>query len=152
MSEGLTADEVKKGLECCIFDECESCPHDEETVCVENLHQEALDLINRYEEELENKSAALGTLLCHATGGKLSKDTYPMGVMERAVTDYIEDCCTEARAEEAKAIAEKLKEYVETNSVQTTFFGGKCFIDKDTIDNLLKERAGEDNADKIKHQ
>lgn len=137
MSEGLTADEVKKGLECCILDECESCPHDDETACVENLHQEALDLINRYEEELENKSAALGALLCHATGGKLSKDTYPMPVMGRAVTDYIKDCCTDAENTAVKKFAEKVKEY---------FNPDNSYDFRVWIDNLVKERIGEDNA------
>ena len=41
----------------------------------------------------------LECLLCHATGGKLSKHTYPLKVMEVAVTDYIQDCCEEALAD-----------------------------------------------------
>ncbi len=44
----------------------------------------------------------LGCLLCHATGGKLSKASYPLRVMEVYVTDYIQDCCDEA-VEEALA-------------------------------------------------
>lgn len=38
----------------------------------------------------------LECLLCHATGGRLSKHTYPLETMENAVTDYMyrrcEDC------------------------------------------------------------
>lgn len=44
----------------------------------------------------------LECLLCHATGGKLSKHTYPLDVMEMAVTDYIEECCEEAVADAAE--------------------------------------------------
>ena len=44
-------------------------------------------------EKLEN-------LLCHATGGKYSKAGYSWEDMERMVTDYIEECCEEAVAEE----------------------------------------------------
>ena len=38
----------------------------------------------------------LECLLCHATGGRLSKASYPLNIMEMAVTDYIEECCEEA--------------------------------------------------------
>lgn len=44
----------------------------------------------------------LECLLCHATGGRLSKASYPLKVMEVNVTDYIQRCCDEA-VEEALA-------------------------------------------------
>ena len=44
--------------------------------------------------------AKLESLLCHATGGKYSKAGYSLEDMERMVTDYIEECCEEAVAEE----------------------------------------------------
>lgn len=147
MSEVFTADEVIKALKCC-SEHCENAhlrlTYQGEPFQV--LLDKTINLINHYEAELEKKSAALGALLCHATGGKLSKDTYPMPVMGRAVTNYIEDCCTDAENTAVKEFAEMLKQYVESNQVQTTFFGGKCFIDKDTIDNFLKERVGENNG------
>ena len=43
------------------------------------------------------------------------------------------------RKETAKEFAEKLKNYIRQNEVQTTFFGNQCFIDEGTIDELLKE-------------
>lgn len=55
----MKANDVVKGLECCIFDDCENCPHDEETACVENLHQEAIALINSYKAENERLEANL---------------------------------------------------------------------------------------------
>ena len=42
----------------------------------------------------------LENLLCHATGGKYSKAGYAWKDMERMVTDYIEECCEEAVAEQ----------------------------------------------------
>lgn len=50
----MTDNDIVKALECCICDECKSCPHDEETACVENLHQEAIDLINRQKAEIKS--------------------------------------------------------------------------------------------------
>ena len=45
----------------------------------------------------------LECLLCHATGSRLSKHTYPLEVMEKAVTDYMyrrcEDCSYGERKE-----------------------------------------------------
>ena len=34
-------------------------------------------------------------LLCHATGNRISKHTYNLSVMERAVCDHITDVCNE---------------------------------------------------------
>ena len=93
VSEVFTADEIKKALEL-VSEHCENAhlrlTYQGEPFQV--LVDKTINLINHYEAELEKKSAALGALLCHATGGKLSKDTYPMPVMGRAVTNYIEDC------------------------------------------------------------
>ena len=47
----LTGDKIIQGLECCIFDECENCPHDEETACAENLQQEAINFIKSLQTE-----------------------------------------------------------------------------------------------------
>lgn len=55
----MKANDVVKGLECCIFDDCENCPHDEETACVENLHQESVDLIKSFKAEIERLEANL---------------------------------------------------------------------------------------------
>ena len=55
----MTDNDTIKGLECCICDDCENCPHDEETTCVENLHQEAVNLIKSYKAENERLEANL---------------------------------------------------------------------------------------------
>ena len=48
-------------------------------------------LLNEYEEVVYK----LECLLCHATGNRLSKHTYNLSVMERAVCDHITDVCNE---------------------------------------------------------
>ena len=58
----MTDNDIIKAFECCICDECESCPHDEETACVENLHQEAIDLINRQKAEIKRLEDKLDTI------------------------------------------------------------------------------------------
>jgi hypothetical protein len=50
----------------------------------------------------------LETLLCHATGGKLSKHTYTLQTMESVVTDYVQECCDEASVEGGKNVAEEI--------------------------------------------
>lgn len=62
------------------------------------LDANTVDAMEWYEcDKIVNK---LECLLCHATGGKYSKAGYSLEDMERMVTDYIEECCEEAVAEE----------------------------------------------------
>ena len=46
----------------------------------------------------------LECILCEATGGKLSKHTYPLMTMESCIFDHIQDCCEVAVKE---ALAER---------------------------------------------
>lgn len=62
---------------------------------ITKLHKK-IDRLKAKNEELIYK---LECLLCHATGGLLSKHTYDLRTMESVVTDYVEKCCDEARAE-----------------------------------------------------
>lgn len=48
-------------------------------------------LMGDYEEVVYK----LECLLCHATGNRISKHTYNLSVMERAVCDHITDVCNE---------------------------------------------------------
>ena len=68
--------------------------------CVQQFIDKAptVDAVDALEcDEIVNK---LECLLCHATGGQYSKACYSLENMERMVTDYIEECCEEAVAEE----------------------------------------------------
>lgn len=59
-------------------------------------------------KKYDNVVHKLECLLCHATGNRLSKHTYDLRTMESAVTDYVERCCDEARAE-TKSEVDRLK-------------------------------------------
>lgn len=63
--------------------------------------------------EVEELTYKLECLLCHATGGKLSKSTYPLKTMEVAVTDYIQECYDEAHDEARAEVAREIFEEVE---------------------------------------
>ena len=58
--------------------------------------------------EVEQLIYKLECLLCHATGNRLSKHTYDLRTMESAVTDYVEKCCDEARAEAKDEVANEI--------------------------------------------
>lgn len=144
----LTDNEITKAVEYCIeqglTSECFDCVYKgKQTDCITLLLKDALDLINRLQAENENLlkeldelAYKLGCLLCHATGGKLSKHTYPLRVMESYVNDTIQDYCeeaeAEAKAEAYKEFAERLKENLLEQSIVYT-----------KIDNLLNELVGE---------
>jgi hypothetical protein len=94
--------------------------------------------IERLEKECEEMEYKLGGLLCHATGGKLSKSTYSLRTMESAVNDCIEDYCHEAEAEAIKEFAERLKNFAD-------YCTGTIKLDTEDIDNLVKEMVGDDD-------
>ena len=136
LSNGLSDNEKAKALECCIVGDCDNCPYDEQTACKEYLLQDAINELNRLQAENEELVHKLECLLCHSTGGKLSKHTYPLDAMERCVNDTIQEYCEEAQAEARKEFAEKL---IKEINVRTTFSKKQ---DKNVlfyIDNLLKE-------------
>lgn len=66
----------------------------------------AADVVPR--EEYEELVYKLECLLCHATGGKLSKHTYDLRTMESVVTDHLDEAYSEGTAEGAKTEAEKV--------------------------------------------
>lgn len=68
-------------------------------------------------KEVEQLIYKLECLLCHATGGLLSKHTYDLQTMESVVTDYIEKSCDEARAEVMSEV-ERLKKVLADKGVE----------------------------------
>lgn len=86
----------------------------------------------KYDAEIEELTYKLGSLLCHATGSKLSKHTYPLHIMESYVNDTIQDYCEEAKAEAIKEFAERLCEGRVSND--PVVIAVKC---------ELKEKAGD---------
>lgn len=58
--------------------------------------------------EVEELIYKLECLLCHATGGKLSKHTYDLRTMESVVTDYVNDTYWDAYAEAKKEVSREI--------------------------------------------
>ena len=171
----MTDNEIMKALKCCrkakINQDCVvlKCPFSTEYGCnigLENLRNEALDLINRQKDKIKEFDEKLiiqqglidyqkaeierlkknyeeliyktECLLCHATGNKFSKYTYTTQEMISFVDDYIQDCCDEAVEEAKEAVkSEAIKEFAERL---------KCGVPQETgvircadVDNLVKE-------------
>lgn len=84
---------------------CENCDLGDH---ITKLHKK----IDRLKENNEKLIYKLECLLCHATGGLLSKHTYELRVMESAVTDYVEKCCDSGNAD----LQDALNTQVETNA------------------------------------
>ena len=143
--------EIIKALECCkkakINQDCVvlKCPFSTEYGCnigLENLRNEALDLLNRQKDKIKEFNEKLiiqqglidyqkaeierlnknyeeliyktECLLCHAIGNKFSKYTYTTQEMISFVDDYIQDCCDEAIEEAKEAVkSEAIKEFAE---------------------------------------
>lgn len=67
-------------------------------------------------DEYEALIYKLECLLCHATGGKLSKHTYDLRTMETVVNDYINESCDEGfealELEVAREIFEEIEEEI----------------------------------------
>jgi hypothetical protein len=115
----MNDNEIIKALECCICDECEDCPCDEEPACIENLHQEAIDLINRQKAEIERLNSP-----------------YEMQV---EASKKLENSI---KAEAVKEFAERLKEnavFGTSPILRIPYY----HISVDGIDNLVKEMVGE---------
>lgn len=116
----MKANDVVKGLECCIFDDCENCPHDEETACVENLHQESVDLIKSFKAEIKRLEANLKEAL--------------------AEIEALKQINLHCKAETAKEFAERLKTEKATGM---NWFGKEHYSVKiEDIDELVKEMVG----------
>ena len=129
----------------------------------ENNRQKAE--IERLNKDCEDVIYKLEYLLCHATGNKFSKHTYPIGDMVSYVNDYIQDCCNEAveeakeavKSEAIKEFAERLKEKLNNleyheNTDRKTVTKAKLYhvvmreVVPEEIDNLVKEMTENSNG------
>ena len=141
----MTDKEIIQALECCSEEGwcgC-NCPRmyccDTTTECRTELIKYALDLIKSQQAEIDQLIYKLECLLCHSTGGKLSKYTYSLETMYSAVDDEVQDCCEEIRAETIKEFAEKLKaEFLDDKQIVNMAWVNSI----KHIDNLVKEMVG----------
>lgn len=72
-------------------------------------------------EKVEELIYKLECLLCHATGGRLSKHTYTLQTMESAVTDYIQERCDEASIDGGKTTTEEIFAEIEFDIANLDF-------------------------------
>lgn len=81
----MSDNEIKKALECCTDFKCENCPCEDnsEFTCTEILMEDALDLINRQQAEIER--------------------------LQKLLDDKCDKCIARDRAEAIKEFADKLK-------------------------------------------
>ena len=124
----MTDNEIIKALECCINDDCDNCP-DTFGNCEHNAMRNALNLINRQQEEIERLKIENQSLRGAANSYKLHYN--------------------EAKTEAVKEFAERLKEKCHNYypSIDRYCVSRKAVEIRD-IDNLTKEMAGVDNGKK----
>lgn len=110
---------IKQALECCLIGECEGCPISKFSDCYETLKDEAMSLINRQQAEIERLNGNLFT---------------------------ISNACMQRRNEAIKEFAEKLKSTyrIKERYCDNTKFVIRTF--RNSIDSLLAEMVGEQNA------
>ena len=134
----MTEREIIKALECCkkakINQDCVvlKCPFSTEYGCnigLENLRNEALDLINRQRAEIERLKCEMGKLL--------PKDCSYAVQME--VSNNLE---TKIRAEAIREFADRLKE-MKYESIEWAHGEHPYVVEESDIDNLVEEMVGD---------
>lgn len=106
--------------------------------------------------EVEKLICKLECLLCHVTGGRLSKHTYDLATMETVATDCInetynegygegyKDCATEIFAEIEKIIIKHLNDAIKSKSVTAEL--QIDYIELDISELKKKYQEGEPNG------
>lgn len=140
MPNKLTDKEIVKALECCatvpFCNEKTDCPYRGIDDCVKKNTFDALDLINRLQEDKQNLEIELQAMRNAANGFKAEVERLKKFALIRAFDRFQKEAKTEAY----KEFAERLKE----SSIATFSWNGIVMVDD--IDNLLKELVGEDNG------
>ena len=129
MPNNLTDLEIKKALDCCDNCFCENCVYHPKINCREELSHDALDLINRYEEQIATQQAEIE---------RLNLEVNEIMYLPLPFKTHFDNAIETAKAEAYKEFAERLKE----NYIATFSFKGVVMVEE--IDDLLKELVGED--------
>ena len=168
--KALEDNEIKKSLKCCREEDCYGCPYLFKDECTNYLTGDALDLINRQKAEIEKcvntlcKKEDMMQLIAEerqqyydelqtarAEIERLNKEISTFDVFYfcsysgcEAVSNECWETCpnsvyNKTRAEAIKEFAERLKKEMYAER-------GFSVCPDDTIDNLVKEMVGENNA------
>jgi hypothetical protein len=89
-------------------------------------------------EQIEELIYKLECLLCHATGGRLSKHTYDLGTMESVATDCINETYNDGYGEGYKDCANEIFEEIYEDCFDQ--FG---YIDYEKLAELKKKYTGD---------
>ena len=140
MPNKLTDNEIVKALECCCGDNgCFGCPYTENHSCrlLRNPIKDALDLINRLQAENKELKKELAKPILATKDLKVSFERiYRIGE-EKALVQAL-------KAEAYKEFTERLKsEYADFDKKYEVILPENL---NKAIDDLLKEKVGEDNA------
>lgn len=139
----MTDKEIIKALECCadLFD-CISCPCKDFCGDLGKLQQNALDLINRQQAEIEYLQGEREVLLedIHHSADQINEQFEEIERLQKENNQFadIGKMYSEIRAEAIKEFAEniKLEFYKEFDEIIPSIMADK-------IDNLVKEMVGE---------
>lgn len=134
-------EQIIKALECCIESECDSCPYDEQTACVEYVKQGAIDIINRQKMTIDAAIAGQETLQKHIV--EKDKEIEMLQKENERFAD-IGKLYSEIRNEVIKEFWDKLKEKACTHNCR---YKGNVYditaVETKDGDNLVKEMVGE---------
>ena len=156
----MTDNEIIKALEYCSPKQnrsCGICPaYDLGNFCASELKQNALDLITHQQAELENLKvenqslrSAANSLKMHYEEAQTEIDSLKIfrGYAEKRASDYrtMRDKYLNAKSEAVKEFEERLKEFMHNKFKALDEYEFEYITERD-IDNLVKDRACDDNA------
>lgn len=141
----MTDTEIIENLECCMEGECEKCTYQDVTACKEYIFHDCLDLIARQKAEIERLKK-----IQQVQADRIVEERGRRYELAGTLSMEIKT----AKSEAIREFAEKLKENLavdcdrvcERSSLLCGSISGYPIYEvEDCIDNLVKERVGEDN-------
>ena len=143
----MTDKEIITALKCCsVYHRCSKCEYNENSaICISNLMNDALDLINRQQAEIERLHNILLSFT-NEVGTWSSRKGYDTSELSLIpILDKAKNIKAEVRAEAIKEFAERLMNKADVVSVDA--FNYKYIISSDEIYDLVKEmdKGGEEN-------
>lgn len=130
----MTDNEIIKALKCCNKNDCDNC-HNDFGNCYANLAGCALDLITRQQSEIERlKKIEIET-------DDFCRRLCRMRMLDGNLISSFEDLQNYIKKEKSEAVKEFAKRAV--NELAANYSPKYCHWIDDTIDNLLKEMAGD---------
>lgn len=129
----MSDEDIKKALKYCFNGECEFCPYrGDKFFCFDKVKEEALDLINRQQAEIERLNSLYVSLGTDSLGNDVDVKLKYIYELETKLEAF--------KSEAIKEFAERLKKEAVT----------KCdwdnCVDIEDIDRLVAEMVGEQNA------